>query len=76
MSATATPWIVSAQVAAIERRIRQCTTLSELKALGREISLLSAGASWEARRGDREALAVWRAAYTVRRAQLKRAREE
>jgi hypothetical protein len=74
MSAT-TPWIVSAQVAAMERRIRECTTLGELKALGREIRVLSGGASWEARRGDREAVAVWRAAYTVRRAQLKHSRE-
>jgi hypothetical protein len=69
------PWIPSTQVAAIERRIRQCVSLRELKALGREIHALSSGASWEARRGDREALAVWRAAYTVRRAQLKQSRE-
>ena len=72
---TTSPWIPTAQVAALEQRIRRCVTLRELKDLGREIRALCSGASWESRRGDREALAVWRAAYTVRRVQLKRARE-
>jgi hypothetical protein len=67
--------IGASQVATLERRIRQCPSLQELKAIGHEIRALSDGASWEVRRGDREAVAVWRAAYTVRRAQLKQLRE-